>query len=120
MVPGKLYTFMGFSMNSCYNHREERQADFPPKNQTTLLSVVMWCLAQTGRDGNLKTQQHFCVYLSGDRQHSNNFLQEMLDNLVAYFKEIIGKAAAGVQECILQRLCVWNDGCRDSLRTYGR
>ncbi|GAB5037915.1 Hypothetical protein NocV09_12400020 [Nannochloropsis oceanica] len=56
-------------------------------------------------------QQHSCVYLSTDRWHSNNFVQKVLDKLLAHFKEVVEKAAAGVEECAMRRLCVWSDGC---------
>ena len=51
------------------------------------------------------------MYLSEDRRHSNNFVQKVLDDLLAHFKGIMGKEAAGLEECMMRRLCVWSDGC---------
>jgi hypothetical protein len=59
----------------------------------------------------MEAQQHSGVYLSEDRRHSNNFVQKVLDDLLTHFKGIIGKEAAGVEECMMRRLCVWSDGC---------
>ncbi|KAM3569961.1 hypothetical protein VYU27_007957 [Nannochloropsis oceanica] len=48
MVPWKLYTIMDFAMNYSHDHREETQAEFLAKNQTTLLPIVVWFLTPTG------------------------------------------------------------------------
>ena len=63
MVPGMLYTIMDFAMNYSHNHREETQAEFFAKNQTTLLSLVVWFLAPTDSDGKMEVQQHSRVPL---------------------------------------------------------
>jgi len=112
MVSGTLYTIMDFAMNYSHDdYREETQAEFFAKNQTSLLPAVVWFLAPTGRDGKMKMQQHSRVYLSADRRHSNNFVQKVLDNLLTHFKEVMGNAAAGVEECAMRQLCLWSDGC---------
>ena len=51
------------------------------------------------------------MYLSEDRRHSNNFVQKVMDDLLAHFKGIMEEQAAGVEEFMMQRLCVWSDGC---------
>jgi len=111
MVPGMLYTIMDFAMKYSHNDREETQAEFFAKNQTTLLPVVVWFLAPTDSDGKMEVQQHSRVYLSEDRRHSNNFVQKVLDDLLPHFKGVMEKATAGVEECAIRRLCLWSDGC---------
>jgi len=37
------------------------------------------------------------VYLSEDRRHSNNFVQKVMDDLLAHFKGIMEEQAAGVE-----------------------
>ena len=105
------YIIMDFAMNYSHDHLTETQSEFFAKNQTTLLSVVVWFLAPMGSDGKMEVQQHSRVYLSEDRRHSNNCVQKVLDDLLAHFKGIIGKEAAGVEECTTRRLCLWSDGC---------
>jgi len=111
MVPGMLYTIMDFAMNYSHEHLSETQSDFFAKNQTTLLPVVVWFLVSTGSKGKFELQQHSRVYLSEDRRHSNNFVKKVMDDLLAHFKGIMEEQAAGVGACIMQRLCVWSDGC---------
>ncbi|KAM3567911.1 hypothetical protein VYU27_009951 [Nannochloropsis oceanica] len=89
MVPGRLYKIMDFAMNYSHDHREEAQAEFFAKNQTTLLPLVVWFRAPTGLDGKLKMQQRVRVYLTAERRHSNNFLQKVLDCFLAQFKEVL-------------------------------
>jgi len=109
MVPGRINKIINFAMNYSDDHREEAQADFFFKNQTTLLPVVVWFRALTELDGELKMHQHIRVYLTAERQHSNNLVQKVLDSFLAYFKEVMGKAAAGLEECAMRWLCVWSD-----------
>ena len=111
MVQGMLYSIMDFAMNYSHNHLTETQSESFAKNQTTLLPVVVWFLAPTGRDGKMEVQQHSRVYLSEDRRHSNNFVQKVLDDLLTHFKGVMEKAAAGVEECAMRRLSLWSDGC---------
>jgi hypothetical protein len=111
MVPGMLYIILDFAMNYSHEHLTETQTEFSSKNQTTLLPVVVWFLAPTGVDGKFELQQHSRVYLSEDRRHSNNFVQKVMDDLLAHFKGIMEEQAAGVEACMMQRLCVWSDGC---------
>ncbi|KAM3568194.1 hypothetical protein VYU27_009681 [Nannochloropsis oceanica] len=90
----------------------KRCAGWMSSTQTTLLPVVVWFLAPTGRARKLKMQQHSRVYLSTDRRHSNNLVQNMLDNSLAHLKEVTREPAAGVEECAMRRLSVWSDWCK--------
>jgi len=115
MVLGMLYIIIDFAMNYSHDHLTETLSEFFAKYQTTLLPVVVWFLAPTVSDGRVEVQRHSRVYISEDRRHSNNFVQKVLDDLLAHFKGIMGKEAAGVgecmMECMMRRLCVWSDGC---------
>ena len=111
MVPGMLYIILDFAMNYSHEHLRETATEFFAKNQTTLLPAVVRILAPTGVDGKFELQQHSRVYLSEDRRHSNNFVQKVMDDLLTHFKGIMEEQAAGVEECMMQRLCVWSDGC---------
>jgi len=35
----------------------------------------------------------------------------VMDDLLAHFKVIMAEQAAGLEACMMQRLCVWSDGC---------
>ena len=59
----------------------------------------------------MEVQQHSRVYLSEDRRHSNNFVQKVIYDLLGHFKGIMEEQAAGMGACMMQRLCVWSDGC---------
>jgi len=111
MVPGMLYIILDFAMNYSHDHLTETQTEFFCKNQTTLLPAVVWFLSPTGVDGKFELQQHSRVYLSEDRRHSNNFVRKVIDDLLAHFKPIMAEQARGVAEGMMQRLCVWSDGC---------
>ena len=110
MVPGVLYIIMDFAMNYSHDHLIEVQSAFFAKDQTTILPVVVWFLAP-GPDGKGEVQQHSRVYSSADRHHTNNFVQVVLDDALAYFKGVMEKAAEGSVDFFMKRMCLWSDGC---------
>ena len=70
-------------VNYSHDHLIEVQSAYFAEDQTTILPVVVWFLAP-GPDGIGEVQQHSRVYSSADRHHTNNFVQVVLDDALAY------------------------------------
>ena len=58
-----------------------------------------------------EVQQHSRVYSSADRHHTNNFVQVVLNDVLAYFKGVMEKVAERSVDFFMKRMCLWSDGC---------
>lgn len=100
--PGHAVIQLDFNMNYGFGYLMEAPQQFFIQTQMTILPVVGWML---GRDGK-KTCIINYIYISGDTNHSNNFVQYVIN-------DVIQRLASQMESwgVALTHLHIWSDGC---------
>ena len=102
LKPGHPMIQLDFNMSWAHGYKVEAQSQFYVKTQTTILPVVGWVV---GRDG-VSTRVVNYVYLSPDTNHSNNFVQYVINDVIKRLASLME-----TWDVALTHLHIWSDGC---------